>query len=96
MGRNPNSRLGVSSNCEPAIAAAIDQKLLPWLDLGRRRRHRARPLRVRRHPPAGRKLRTHPRRVRRGVRRRPDRYDIAGALLCLAGVAVMMYAPRSA
>ncbi|WP_127497676.1 YnfA family protein [Actinoplanes solisilvae] len=27
---------------------------------------------------------------------RPDRYDIAGALLCLAGVAVIMYAPRSA
>jgi small multidrug resistance family-3 protein len=27
---------------------------------------------------------------------RPDRYDIAGALLCLAGVAVIMYAPRPA
>ena len=26
---------------------------------------------------------------------RPDRYDIAGALACLAGVAVIMYAPRS-
>jgi small multidrug resistance family-3 protein len=26
---------------------------------------------------------------------RPDRYDIAGALICLAGVAVIMYAPRS-
>ncbi|GAA4464753.1 hypothetical protein GCM10023170_073030 [Phytohabitans houttuyneae] len=25
---------------------------------------------------------------------RPDRYDIAGAVLCLAGVAVIMYAPR--
>lgn len=25
---------------------------------------------------------------------RPDRFDIAGALLCLAGVAVIMYAPR--
>ncbi|MET9616153.1 YnfA family protein [Kitasatospora indigofera] len=25
---------------------------------------------------------------------RPDRYDVAGALLCLAGVAVIMYAPR--
>ncbi len=25
---------------------------------------------------------------------RPDRYDIAGALICLAGVAVIMYAPR--
>ncbi|MBM9433947.1 YnfA family protein [Flaviflexus equikiangi] len=24
----------------------------------------------------------------------PDRYDIAGALLCLLGVAVIMYAPR--
>ena len=24
----------------------------------------------------------------------PDRYDVAGALICLAGVAVMMYAPR--
>jgi small multidrug resistance family-3 protein len=24
---------------------------------------------------------------------RPDRYDIAGALICLAGVAVIMYAP---
>jgi small multidrug resistance family-3 protein len=24
----------------------------------------------------------------------PDRYDLAGALLCLAGVAVIMYAPR--
>jgi small multidrug resistance family-3 protein len=27
---------------------------------------------------------------------RPDRYDLAGALLCLAGVAVIMYAPRGA
>ncbi|MEV5241307.1 YnfA family protein [Streptomyces cinnamoneus] len=25
---------------------------------------------------------------------RPDRYDVAGALICLAGVAVIMYAPR--
>ena len=25
---------------------------------------------------------------------RPDRYDITGALVCLAGVAVIMYAPR--
>jgi small multidrug resistance family-3 protein len=27
---------------------------------------------------------------------RPDRYDIAGATVCLIGVAVMMYAPRAA
>jgi small multidrug resistance family-3 protein len=27
---------------------------------------------------------------------RPDRYDLAGAALCLIGVAVIMYAPRSA
>lgn len=26
---------------------------------------------------------------------RPDRYDVIGALICLAGVAVIMYAPRS-
>ncbi|MEV0584362.1 YnfA family protein [Nonomuraea sp. NPDC050310] len=26
---------------------------------------------------------------------RPDRWDVAGALICLAGVAVIMYAPRS-
>lgn len=26
---------------------------------------------------------------------RPDRYDIVGALICLVGVAVIMYAPRS-
>ena len=26
---------------------------------------------------------------------RPDRYDAAGALLCLAGVAVIMYSPRT-
>ncbi|GAA3756829.1 YnfA family protein [Salinactinospora qingdaonensis] len=25
---------------------------------------------------------------------RPDRFDILGALICLAGVAVIMYAPR--
>lgn len=25
---------------------------------------------------------------------RPDRYDITGALLCLMGVGVIMYAPR--
>lgn len=25
---------------------------------------------------------------------RPDRFDIAGALICLVGVAVIMYAPR--
>ena len=27
---------------------------------------------------------------------RPDRYDVVGALICLSGVAVIMYAPRSA
>ena len=27
---------------------------------------------------------------------RPDRFDLIGAALCLAGVAVIMYAPRSA
>ena len=27
---------------------------------------------------------------------KPDRWDIAGALVCLAGVAVIMYAPRNA
>ncbi|MGW7327388.1 YnfA family protein [Streptomyces sp. NPDC054840] len=26
---------------------------------------------------------------------RPDRYDLIGALVCLAGMAVIMYAPRS-
>jgi len=26
---------------------------------------------------------------------RPDRYDLAGMGLCLAGVALMMYAPRA-
>ncbi|SEF37670.1 small multidrug resistance family-3 protein [Amycolatopsis pretoriensis] len=26
---------------------------------------------------------------------RPDRYDVLGALLCLAGVAVIMYGPRT-
>lgn len=26
---------------------------------------------------------------------RPDRFDIAGALICLAGMAVIMYAPRA-
>lgn len=26
---------------------------------------------------------------------RPDRYDLSGALICLLGVAVIMYAPRS-
>jgi len=25
----------------------------------------------------------------------PDRFDLAGALMCLAGVAVIMYSPRS-
>ena len=25
---------------------------------------------------------------------RPDRYDVAGALICLVGVVVIMYAPR--
>ncbi|MFZ1419709.1 MAG: YnfA family protein [Leptotrichiaceae bacterium] len=27
---------------------------------------------------------------------KPDRWDVTGALICLAGVAVIMYAPRSA
>ncbi|HEX2857715.1 MAG TPA: YnfA family protein [Propionibacteriaceae bacterium] len=27
---------------------------------------------------------------------RPDRYDVIGALICLAGVGVIMYAPRPA
>ncbi|MEU2200827.1 YnfA family protein [Isoptericola sp. NPDC019482] len=26
---------------------------------------------------------------------RPDRWDVVGALICLAGVAVIMYAPRT-
>jgi small multidrug resistance family-3 protein len=26
---------------------------------------------------------------------RPDRYDVIGAVVCLAGVAVIMYAPRA-
>lgn len=26
---------------------------------------------------------------------RPDRYDVSGALICLVGVAVIMYAPRT-
>ncbi|MFF3253283.1 YnfA family protein [Actinacidiphila glaucinigra] len=26
---------------------------------------------------------------------RPDRYDVAGALVCLVGVGIIMYAPRS-
>ena len=26
---------------------------------------------------------------------RPDRYDLAGAVICLVGVAVIMYAPRA-
>ena len=26
---------------------------------------------------------------------RPDRYDVTGALICLLGVAVIMYAPRT-
>ena len=26
---------------------------------------------------------------------RPDRYDIAGALVCLLGVAIIMYSPRT-
>jgi small multidrug resistance family-3 protein len=26
---------------------------------------------------------------------RPDRYDVVGALVCLVGVAVVMYAPRA-
>jgi small multidrug resistance family-3 protein len=26
---------------------------------------------------------------------RPDRYDVTGALICLVGVAVIMYAPRA-
>jgi small multidrug resistance family-3 protein len=27
---------------------------------------------------------------------RPDRFDLAGALICLVGVSVIMYAPRAA
>jgi small multidrug resistance family-3 protein len=27
---------------------------------------------------------------------RPDRYDIVGAIICLIGVAIIMYAPRAA
>lgn len=27
---------------------------------------------------------------------KPDRYDVLGSLICLAGVAVIMYAPRDA
>ena len=27
---------------------------------------------------------------------KPDRYDVIGALICLVGVGVIMYAPRAA
>ena len=27
---------------------------------------------------------------------RPDRYDVTGALVCLVGVAIIMYTPRNA
>jgi small multidrug resistance family-3 protein len=27
---------------------------------------------------------------------RPDRFDVLGALICLVGVAVIMYSPRTA
>jgi small multidrug resistance family-3 protein len=27
---------------------------------------------------------------------RPDRYDVTGAIICLVGVAIIMYAPRAA
>jgi small multidrug resistance family-3 protein len=30
-----------------------------------------------------------------GVGYRPDRFDVAGAVVCLVGVAIIMYAPRS-
>ena len=75
--------------------------------LDRRRRHRSRSVRVRRHPAAGRQLRADPA-AYGGVfvagslawgmivdRFRPDRYDIIGALICLVGVGVIMYFPRS-
>jgi len=29
------------------------------------------------------------------AREAPDRFDVIGALLCLAGVSILMYAPRS-
>ena len=55
---------------------------------------------------AGRQLRADPRRLRRDLRRgfvawgtlvdgfRPDRFDLVGAVICLLGVAVIIYAPR--
>ncbi|MDH6134831.1 hypothetical protein P3T37_004240 [Kitasatospora sp. MAA4] len=64
-------------------------------------------LRLRRHSPGRRELRTHPSRLRRCLRRcvaglghaldgyRPDRADVIGALICLASVAVIMYALRT-
>jgi small multidrug resistance family-3 protein len=77
---------------------------LAWI----RGRHRcAGRLWVRRHVPGRPQLRAHPRRLWRDLRGRfpglggldgfrPDRYDIAGAVICLTGVAVIMYAPRPA
>ena len=62
------------------------------------------PLRPRGHLPTRPRLRAHPGCLRRGVRGRlpglgvlvdgfrPDRYDLVGTALCLAGVAVIMYA----
>ncbi|WP_460658578.1 hypothetical protein [Kribbella italica] len=60
-------------------------------------------------PPSSRtQLRPDPRRVRRDLRRRslawemlvdgfrPDRWDLAGAAICLVGVVMIMYAPRNA
>lgn len=61
---------------------------------------------VRRHLPGRPELRSDPRRLRWHLRRRslawgvvadgfrPDRFDLIGAAICLAGVAVIMYAPR--
>lgn len=62
---------------------------------------------LRRDVPRGPHPRFRPRRVQRDLRRRlaglgtvfhgfrPDRYDLMGAAICLLGVAVVMYVPRS-
>jgi small multidrug resistance family-3 protein len=73
----------------------------------RRRRPRPRPLRVRGHLPTrphfGRILAAYGGVFVAGSLAwgvlvdgfRPDRYDLLGAALCLAGVAVIVYAPRA-
>ncbi|WP_269086365.1 YnfA family protein [Streptomyces luteocolor] len=96
----------VAAQCEAGGAWLVRQGISEHkgLDLDRRRRHRSRSVRGAGHPPVRRQagiLAAYGVYVAGAITwgmvadgYRPDRFDVIGALVCLAGMAVILFAPR--